>query len=108
MEDLSIIISEAVYEECFDVADYQDSTLSEVEEETSEMLFGGDIETLFGYMYGHLGDCSWNNMHNEMPKTFMACTLLLPWLSDRCRKEDYDLSNHSLYFDFNNQNILEV
>lgn len=105
-EDLSVIIATAIYEESKNSYYCRHLDYSKTEEKVMNEIFDGNIDDIFDEMYCDLSDCQWNKMHEQMPKTFMACTLLLPWLSDKFRN-DHDLSSHSLYFDYNNQNILE-
>lgn len=49
-EDLCATVSDAIYEECFDMADYADSTRSDVEESVIEQIFSGQYRTVLDYL----------------------------------------------------------
>lgn len=73
-EDISEQVSNAIYEECMDSAEYVDCTRIEVYESVWTALIDGDSEYLIEYMTDIL-DCS-DEPANEYPKTSEALRIL--------------------------------
>ena len=67
-EDLSAMVSTAIYEECYDMPDYQEHTLTELDRFIFEEITNGNYETLINYM----NDCMDSIGEENTPKTAYA------------------------------------
>ena len=76
-EDLTDIVTAAVYEECFDMPDYLEADKNVLWEETFRQLMDNPYD-IYAYMHDTLSDRD----HSDMPKTVKALTAIEPLVMD--------------------------
>ena len=76
-EDLADIVSDAVYEECFDMPEHLVADKAELWEETFRQLMDNPYD-IYAYMHDILSDRD----HSDMPKTVKALNAIEPLVMD--------------------------
>lgn len=76
-EDLTDIVTAAVYEECFDMPDYLEADKNVLWDETFRRLMDNPYD-IYAYMHDILSDRD----HSDMPKTVKALTAIEPLVMD--------------------------
>ena len=76
-EDLADIVSDAIYEECFDMPDHLVADKAELWEETFRQLMDNPYD-IYAYMHDILSDRD----HSDMPKTVKALNAIEPLVMD--------------------------
>lgn len=76
-EDLADIVSDAVYEECFDMPEHLVADKAELWEETFRQLMDNPYD-VYSYLYDSLSDSD----PSEMPLTAKAVSILEPIVTE--------------------------
>ena len=76
-EDLADIVSDAVYEECFDMPEHLVADKAELWEETFRQLMDNPYD-----VYSYMADILADRDHSDMPKTVKALTAIEPLVMD--------------------------
>lgn len=76
-EDLTDIVTAAVYEECFDMPDYLEADKNVLWDETFQQLMDNPYD-VYSYLYDSLSDSD----PSEMPLTAKAVSILEPIVTE--------------------------
>ena len=81
IEDLAATVAEAIYTECFDMADYLEWTQDDVEEDAMNAFTTGQIDYLLEYMQGMVDEMSDPSQPDKFELTISAIRLLKAYMN---------------------------